>query len=372
MRSRAAALTAFFLLAASAAAVADDVRIRSYHPLRYGRHADADAESSFTSGTASSGAVNIIDGDLTVNGDVTIRKDANTTLRVAPGLGPYNRDAIFVDANNNVGIGSNTFLPPELKPKLKVSTVLKARMMKVVDVGGGAPLGAVGIPTVYGLARAWKDASIVNEHLKRKAQFCARPIPEAVTESDPTAGPYGKLRIEAKIIQLGGSYVQRGGATYPGNVGAVLIGAMQPFRDPYTNPELYLQVGSPPLDLDPAKGVVIDTGGFGGGWRLFSSQSFKNSIEPLSAGDRAKALDDIASTPLFWYRYKDDAAARAPRLGVVAEELPEAIRSKNGDLLDIGQALAYAAAALKELETRNESLKSRIAELERAKAETAR
>lgn len=347
---------------------ADDVRIRGYYPIPYGEYAAADAEGFLQVGRAGDDAQPTIHGNLTtVRGGAVIKKSDAGIFRVCPGTGPYGSDGLRIDANENVSIGNDPVRA--MLARLKVHTVIKGTHLRVL----GDPAIT---PQVYGFVRAYQDLTQPTEHLRRKAQFCSLPGPAPEpTPGDPATLTYDRMRLEAKIVQFGPSFTQRTAEANAGVTGAVLIDAMEPIQDPYGTPELFLQVGrplevgDPPLEPDdPRMAAVEDPGGAGSGWREFSSRDYKKDIAPLGPKQHAQALSDIAGTNVVRYRFRRHGVPDRVRLGLIAEELPSEIRSPDGKTLNIAEAFAYAAAALKELKTRNDSLKSRIESLEKRKA----
>ncbi|GEM_PF-1611019 len=369
------ALAAF--IAAPLPALADDVTVRTTYPNRFGEHTNADTESSLTVGSLTQGASTNVFGDVSIVGDLVITKPTNGLVRIAPSHGPYQEDGLRVHPNGSISIGSNVVLPAANPPKLKSHTTLKGRRLYAY----GDPADT---HTVYGLMQGYLDTSASSYHLQRKALFASRPVAGG-NIIDPAAGTYGPLRIDGREVQMGPQYdpnvpTGRGNPSDPwftGMLERVIIGTNEMWLDPVDTPEpeIFLQVGHPtdPDPTDPERIPGINgapdeppqpTGGAASNWRVFSSREYKKDIVPFDAAAQAGALEAISRLDVVRYRFKSEPVNAKPHTGVIAEDLPAAIRSASGKGLDLGQAYSYAAAALKALKTENDVLKTRLEKLE--------
>ncbi len=370
------AVTALIITALAVPALAEDVRIRSTYPLVYGEYTDVSAENEFQAGTPASGALTNIYGDVNVLGDLVITKPENCRVRVAPSMGPQEGDGFRIDTGGNAMVSH----PPTANiPRLKVSTIL---------IGGdffawGDPADT---PSVVGIMRGFRDTSIGDLHKQRKGLFASRPAGSPTL--DPAAGTYAPLRMDGREIQFGIEYFNRNNDTNSWGAGLlerVLIGTRAVWTPPTVTPqpELFLQVGNPTETPSPTQydyagvdggtpGLVAPPGGAGSGWRIFSSRDYKKDIVPLTPVQCGAALDAIARLDVVKYHFKGEPTSSALHTGVIAEDLPEMIKSANGQSLNLAEAYAYAAAALKGLKVENDALKARLAVLEARAGKTPR
>ncbi len=348
--------------------LADDVRVRSTYPLAYGEYETASVENEFRAGTPTSGAITNIYGDVHVLGDVVITKPANCRVRIAPKMGPRTGDGLTIDSDGNATVS----LPPAVNlQRLKVSTVLIGKDF----YAWGDPADS---PTVVGMMHGHLDPDTsMSAHLRRKGVFASRPTGSPTL--NPAAGTYGPLRMDGREIQFGVEYQFRGDDTWAGVLSRVLIGTRVAWTPPVVSPqpEVFLQVGNPTetpiptqFDYAGADGTPVGLippsppGGAGSGWRIFSSRDYKKDIVPLTPTQCGAALDKIAHLDVVKYRFKSEPKSSTLHTGLIAEDLPEMIKSPNGKSLNLAEAYAYAAAALKALKLENDALKARLALLE--------
>jgi hypothetical protein len=150
--------------------------------------------------------------------------------------------------------------------------------------------------------------------------FVSTPYHESPIENN-----YG-IYVADQSVASGVNYAiyAAGGATFlAGNVG---IGAL---------PAGYaLQVGSPG-DGSEARANA---------WNLLSSREYKRDVEALDAAALDGILAKIEATEVVHYRYVDDDHRR---LGVIAEESPEEILSRDKRGVSLGEYSAFLLAGIK-------------------------
>jgi hypothetical protein len=172
----------------------------------------------------------------------------------------------------------------------------------------------------------------------------------------PIENNYG-IYVADQAVASGTNYAiyAAGGANYfAGNVG---IGAA---------PSGYaLQVGEPG-DGSEARANA---------WNLLSSREYKCDIEALDEQALDEILEEIEATDVVRYRYVDDDHRR---LGVIAEESPEEILSRDKRGVSLGEYSAFLLAGIKaqqrELRAQEEQLallRGRIDDLDSLREELA-
>lgn len=120
------------------------------------------------------------------------------------------------------------------------------------------------------------------------------------------------------------------------------------------------------LRIGNATGTATDTGGSVVGAQT-SSLDQKDVIEQLISGE--EALQVIASTPLFRFRYKDGRLGGGEYLGIITDYSPVFGADPdeghpNGRILNEVNAHGYAMAAIQALLQRVEELETRVKALE--------
>ena len=163
----------------------------------------------------------------------------------------------------------------------------------------------------------------------------------APANSSPIGNNYG-LYVEDQDVATFRNYAifSEGGANYlAGNVG---IGTL---------PTNYaLQVGVPG-DGSEARANA---------WNLLSSRAFKTDVEPLDGAGYEDILAKIECTEVVHYRYVDDDHRH---LGVIAEESPDEILSKDKQGVSLGDYAAFLLAGLKAQQAQIRTLQDELAQL---------
>lgn len=100
-----------------------------------------------------------------------------------------------------------------------------------------------------------------------------------------------------------------------------------------------------------------------------SLRRYKKDITPLAPADRAALAADLLATPLYRYRYLDQAPEVAPRLGFLIDDDPNspAVRPDGGHV-DLYGYTSMAVATIQAQQAEIEALKAELAAL-RARTE---
>ena len=99
-------------------------------------------------------------------------------------------------------------------------------------------------------------------------------------------------------------------------------------------------------------------------WVSTSDRRLKKDVQPVSAG----VLKKMRRLPVSRFRYRDEAAARPPQTGFIAQDVrelfPEAVREVDGYLaVDYARFSVFSVAAIKELDRENSALRSSLDDL---------
>jgi hypothetical protein len=229
--------------------------------------------------------------------------------------------------------------------------VLAGRELYALDYDSGLPVRK------YGLARGFLDITQVG-NLQKKAQFAAK-LDNGTPDNFADDTVYAPMRVDGHYIRFGEKMADYPNYTPQGNMNNVLIGTQTLDTTGLTVPQdrVFLQVGAPG-DGTEARGDFT----------TFSSREYKKDIVPLAGPDLQAALADAQKIRVVRYRLKGDKPGEKPRLGLIAEEVPDAMATADRRAIPLSDAMGYLTAALKGLQARNEALKTRIAELEKRKA----
>jgi hypothetical protein len=107
------------------------------------------------------------------------------------------------------------------------------------------------------------------------------------------------------------------------------------------------------------------------GWNLLSSREYKRDIRPLDAAERAAVLAAIVDTDVVHYTYAGDPDAEE-HIGVIAEDSPEEILSKDRGAVSLGDWSAFLMAGMQAQQTEIEELRCELDVLRAALARQER
>jgi len=112
---------------------------------------------------------------------------------------------------------------------------------------------------------------------------------------------------------------------------------------------------------------MSDGGYYDGSWTDASSREYKENIETLSAEEALEAFEELNPVKYNYKKHKEE-----PRLGFIAEDVPELVAMKGRKNLSAMDMVAVLTKVLQEQQKMNEEqqeviaeLKNRVAELER-------
>ncbi len=94
-------------------------------------------------------------------------------------------------------------------------------------------------------------------------------------------------------------------------------------------------------------------------WNLLSSREYKRDIRPLDAAERAAVLAAIVDTDVVHYTYAGDPDAEE-HIGVIAEDSPEEILSKDRGAVSLGDWSAFLMAGMQAQQTEIEELRREL------------
>lgn len=171
----------------------------------------------------------------------------------------------------------------------------------------------------------------------------------------------GKAVPLAKLHISSGGFIQDGADPYV-NIGDLTFVV--------TNRRIGIGTASPDVTL-AVNGDASKTGG--GTWQTFSDLRLKDVTGPYSHG-----LKEILQLNPVRYRYKADNPLKLPgdreNIGFIAQDvqrvIPEAVRETSNGYLTLGSdpLLWSLVNAIKEMSARNETLRARIAQLEKLRS----
>ena len=126
--------------------------------------------------------------------------------------------------------------------------------------------------------------------------------------------------------------------------------------------------------INPSYKLHVNGTAAGTSWTNTSSRDYKENIEYVTKRDEQVMLERLMAMAPAHYQYKQDHGGDGMRkLGFIAEEMPEAVLSKNGKGVDVYELVTYSIAAMKALKHEKDaqvaSLKQELAETKSVNAE---
>ncbi len=403
MTPRTLLLTLMFMTSLSCA-FADDVSIVSYYPIPYGEYENLTAERFFvdtdytgihpgytdpdypaeTSGESFIGGPLlpvsvVIWGNMNMQGEgfdwfpewdhyLSVEPNfvdavANPVNFIAGSMkGPNGQHAFRINMYGQVTIGKSEFplggggvagpgvcdwcVDPSIKLKNLYILPSYHGYYTGPNPGPAYTYGSSDIAYVYAVAE--HDTSKVGDAGKR-ACFGAFKTGVAYM-GNPSDVSYVPLTINGSEIHLGVD-----GASMTGSTQAVLVGTRSA---PGT--------GGMPGNANTLLLVNGDLQAQGAA--QFSSIQYKKDIVPLGMADYNTLLTKLGNIDVVRYHYLSDDKNHKLRLGIIAEDAPREILSEDGKGISLTDSVGFLAASLKAMQQRNEVLKTRLVELEKAKA----
>lgn len=108
-------------------------------------------------------------------------------------------------------------------------------------------------------------------------------------------------------------------------------------------------------------------------WSVISSRTFKENVQKLEPGRYRDMLTQLQGIDLSSYRYKTEYSDDTrPHVGLIAEDLPETLLSKDGKSVNLYELTSFAIGAMKaqqeEIKGQQERLDAQAQEIETLKA----
>jgi hypothetical protein len=99
-------------------------------------------------------------------------------------------------------------------------------------------------------------------------------------------------------------------------------------------------------------------------WNLLSSRKYKSGITPLEDGEYQSILMQLVETDVVRYRFYQDEN-KTEHLGLIAEDAPRDIVSRDGEALSLSDYCAFLLAATKAQQEEIEALKAEVRQLKK-------
>lgn len=98
-------------------------------------------------------------------------------------------------------------------------------------------------------------------------------------------------------------------------------------------------------------------------WVDGSSRDYKKDIQPLSEDDLKHLISTLDEVEMVKYLYKQEAEGTPPRVGMIAEEMPEALATENRKGLDTGRHIGFLMGVVKAMRAEIEDQQVTITEM---------
>ena len=125
-------------------------------------------------------------------------------------------------------------------------------------------------------------------------------------------------------------------------------------------------------NTSPSALLEVGTGGAvcnGTTWTDGSSRDFKKDIEPMTDADLQNLFAVLQEVDLVRFRYKIEDEESEPRVGMIAEEMPDELASADRRGLELGRHVGFLMGVVKAMHAENQKMAEQIEEL-RAKVDT--
>ena len=116
----------------------------------------------------------------------------------------------------------------------------------------------------------------------------------------------------------------------------------------------------------PGSLLVVGTGGAvcnGTTWIDGSSRDFKKNIEDLSEEDLTDLFTVLDEVDLVKFQYRNEDDGAAPRVGMIAEEMPEVLASEDRKGMELGRHVGFLMGVVKAMHEENKKMFQEISEL---------
>jgi hypothetical protein len=97
-------------------------------------------------------------------------------------------------------------------------------------------------------------------------------------------------------------------------------------------------------------------------WNLLSSRKYKSDITPLKENEYSDILKQLVQTDVVRYRFYQDEN-ETEHLGLIAEDAPRDIVTRDGEALSLSDYCAFLLAATKAQQEEIEALKAEVRQL---------
>ncbi len=99
-------------------------------------------------------------------------------------------------------------------------------------------------------------------------------------------------------------------------------------------------------------------------WMDGSSRDYKKDIQPLSHEDLKELVSTLDEVEMVNYLYKQEEEGTPPRVGMIAEEMPDVLASKKRKGLDTGRHIGFLMGVVKAMRAEMEDQRREIEELQ--------
>ena len=97
--------------------------------------------------------------------------------------------------------------------------------------------------------------------------------------------------------------------------------------------------------------------------RTLQFQVLRLDIEPLSDSEIQNLTDTLNEIEIVRYLYKKESSQTPPRIGMIAEEMPEVLATEDRRGMDLGRHVGFLMGVVKALKAENDKNSEMIEEL---------